>query len=51
MEYRNKCLFFEGGIQDKKSPHSVKLINSGPHSQLVNNGYSRQPADGNFFRY
>ncbi|XP_005174927.1 cilia- and flagella-associated protein 276 [Musca domestica] len=40
-----------GGIKEKLSPHSVKLINSGPHTQLVNNGYSRQPADGNFFRY
>lgn len=40
-----------GGIKEKFSPHSVKLINSGPHTQLVNNGYSRQPADGNFFRY
>ncbi|KAI8118674.1 hypothetical protein FF38_07087 [Lucilia cuprina] len=40
-----------GGLKEKLSPHSVKLINSGPHTQLVNNGYSRQPADGNFFRY
>ncbi|XP_013112636.1 cilia- and flagella-associated protein 276 [Stomoxys calcitrans] len=40
-----------GGLKEKISPHSVKLINSGPHTQMVNNGYSRQPADGNFFRY
>ncbi|KAI9585462.1 protein C1orf194 [Glossina fuscipes] len=40
-----------GGMREKISPHSVKLINSGPHTQLVNNGYSRQTADGNFFRY
>ena len=45
------CLFSAGGIKEKMSPHSVKLINSGPHAQLVNNGFSRQPADGNFFRY
>lgn len=44
-------LFLKGGTKEKISPHSVKLINSGPHTQLVNNGYSRQPADGNFFRY
>ncbi|XP_053961319.1 protein CFAP276 [Anastrepha ludens] len=40
-----------GGIKEKISPHSVKLINSGVHSQLVNNGFSRQTGDGNFFRY
>ncbi|XP_067626114.1 protein CFAP276 [Eurosta solidaginis] len=40
-----------GGIKEKISPHSVKLINSGVHKQLVNNGFSRQTGDGNFFRY
>ncbi|XP_069963606.1 protein CFAP276 [Bactrocera oleae] len=40
-----------GGIKEKISPHSVKLINSGVHTQLVNNGFSRQTGDGNFFRY
>ncbi|CAD6999826.1 uncharacterized protein C1orf194 homolog [Ceratitis capitata] len=40
-----------GGIKEKISPHSVKLINSGVHNQLVNNGFSRQTGDGNFFRY
>lgn len=40
-----------GGITEKYSPHSVKLMNSGIHSQLTNPGYSRQPADGNFFHY
>ncbi|XP_036328107.1 uncharacterized protein C1orf194 homolog [Rhagoletis pomonella] len=40
-----------GGMKEKISPHSVKLINSGVHTQLVNNGFSRQTGDGNFFRY
>ncbi|XP_055920678.1 uncharacterized protein LOC129952218 [Eupeodes corollae] len=39
------------GIKEKISPHSVKLINSGHRTQLTNNGFSRQPADGNFFHY
>ncbi|KAL9924769.1 SR family splicing factor SC35 isoform 1-T2 [Glossina fuscipes fuscipes] len=56
-DFRNLLLFHRierfllGGMREKISPHSVKLINSGPHTQLVNNGYSRQTADGNFFRY
>ncbi|ALC40044.1 CG5435 [Drosophila busckii] len=40
-----------GGCKEKISPHSVKLICSGVHNQLVNNGFSRQTSDGNFFRY
>ncbi|KAL9923288.1 uncharacterized protein ACN2A1_000621 [Glossina fuscipes fuscipes] len=37
-----------GGMREKISPHNIKLINSGTHTQLVNNGYPRQTADGNF---
>ncbi|KAH8391847.1 hypothetical protein KR215_005714, partial [Drosophila sulfurigaster] len=40
-----------GGIKEKIHPSSVKLICSGVHTQLVNNGFSRQTSDGNFFRY
>ncbi|XP_030380510.1 uncharacterized protein LOC115628507 [Scaptodrosophila lebanonensis] len=40
-----------GGCKEKVHPHSVKLICSGVHNQLVNNGFSRQTSDGNFFRY
>ncbi|EDW76507.1 uncharacterized protein Dwil_GK14627 [Drosophila willistoni] len=40
-----------GGCKEKIHPHSVKLICSGVHNQLVNNGFSRQTSDGNFFRY
>lgn len=40
-----------GGIAERNSPHSVKLINSGPHTHLTNPGYSRQDSDGNYFRY
>ncbi|KAH8412659.1 hypothetical protein KR009_004334, partial [Drosophila setifemur] len=40
-----------GGCKEKIHPHSVKLICSGVHNQLINNGFSRQTSDGNFFRY
>ncbi|XP_055386350.1 protein CFAP276 [Condylostylus longicornis] len=40
-----------GGLKDKISPHSVKLIHSGHHSQMTNKGYSRQSGDGNIFHY
>ncbi|GAB0087777.1 uncharacterized protein DMENIID0001_021230 [Sergentomyia squamirostris] len=40
-----------GGITERISPHSVKLIHSGPHTPLTNPGYSRQTSDGNFFNY
>ncbi|XP_063702751.1 cilia- and flagella-associated protein 276 [Culicoides brevitarsis] len=40
-----------GGISEKQSPHSVKLMNHGPHTPLTNPGYSRQNFDGNFFNY
>ncbi|XP_037961097.1 uncharacterized protein LOC119690172 [Teleopsis dalmanni] len=41
-----------GGItHEKVEPNSVKLMISGPHVQLTNNGYSRQEGDGNPFRY
>ncbi|XP_017025725.1 uncharacterized protein [Drosophila kikkawai] len=40
-----------GGCKEKIHPHSTKLICSGVHNQLVNNGFSRQTSDGNFFRY
>uniref|UniRef100_A0A336LSQ2 CSON015192 protein n=1 Tax=Culicoides sonorensis TaxID=179676 RepID=A0A336LSQ2_CULSO len=40
-----------GGISEKNSPHSVKLMNHGPHTPLTNPGYSRQNFDGNVFNY
>lgn len=40
-----------GGITDRKSPHSVKLICIGHHTPITNPGYSRQPIDGNIFNY
>lgn len=40
-----------GGLKEKLSPHNVKQHNSGHHSQFTNNGFSRQPGNGNFFRY
>ncbi|EDW04216.1 uncharacterized protein LOC6562338 [Drosophila grimshawi] len=40
-----------GGCKEKIHPSRVKLICSGVHTQLVNNGFSRQTSDGNFFRY
>ncbi|KAL7015760.1 hypothetical protein ACKWTF_016658 [Chironomus riparius] len=40
-----------GGITERLSTHSVKLINSGPHSQITNHGFSRQNVDGNFYNY
>lgn len=40
-----------GGLVARNSPHSVKLINSAPHTHLTNPGYSRQTLDGNVFRY
>lgn len=40
-----------GGIPEKNSPHSVKLMNHGPHTPLTNPGYSRQNFDGNVFNY
>uniref|UniRef100_A0A1B0CZZ7 Uncharacterized protein n=2 Tax=Phlebotomus papatasi TaxID=29031 RepID=A0A1B0CZZ7_PHLPP len=40
-----------GGLTERISPHSVKLIHSGPHTPLTNPGYSRQTSDGNFFNY
>lgn len=43
--------FVSGGIQDRISPHSVKLMCSGPHSSQTNPGYSRQTGDGNVFNY
>lgn len=41
----------KGGITERPSIHSVKLINSGTHSQITNHGFSRQSVDGNFFNY
>lgn len=40
-----------GGVSQKMSPHSVKLMNNGPHTPLTNPGYSRQTIDGNIFHY
>ncbi|XP_055545891.1 cilia- and flagella-associated protein 276 [Wyeomyia smithii] len=40
-----------GGLREKPSPNSVKLMNIGPHTPLTNPGYSRQTGDGNFFNY
>ncbi|XP_055595182.1 protein CFAP276-like [Uranotaenia lowii] len=40
-----------GGLVEKASPNSVKLMNTGPHTPLTNPGYSRQTGDGNFFNY
>ncbi|KAL0840983.1 hypothetical protein ABMA28_014764 [Loxostege sticticalis] len=40
-----------GGISERKSPFSVKLMNSGVHSSQTNPGYSRQPAGGAIFFY
>lgn len=40
-----------GGVCEKISPHSVKLMNHGPHTPLTNPGYSRQNTDGNVFNY
>ncbi|XP_058824541.1 cilia- and flagella-associated protein 276 isoform X4 [Topomyia yanbarensis] len=40
-----------GGLLEKPSPSSVKLMNTGPHTPLTNPGYSRQTGDGNFFNY
>uniref|UniRef100_A0A182UE87 Uncharacterized protein n=1 Tax=Anopheles melas TaxID=34690 RepID=A0A182UE87_9DIPT len=40
-----------GGLKEKVSPNSVKLMNTGPHTPLTNPGYSRQSGDGNFFNY
>ncbi|XP_035906891.1 protein C1orf194 [Anopheles stephensi] len=40
-----------GGLREKASPNSVKLMNTGPHTPLTNPGYSRQSGDGNFFNY
>uniref|UniRef100_A0A8W7P8B0 Uncharacterized protein n=1 Tax=Anopheles coluzzii TaxID=1518534 RepID=A0A8W7P8B0_ANOCL len=40
-----------GGLKEKASPNSVKLMNTGPHTPLTNPGYSRQSGDGNFFNY
>lgn len=40
-----------GGVSEKRSPHSVKLICSGQHTPYTNPGYSRQPVDGNIFNY
>lgn len=41
----------KGGVTERLSTYSVKLINSGPHSQITNHGFSRQSVDGNFFNY
>ncbi|XP_031627730.1 uncharacterized protein LOC116343666 [Contarinia nasturtii] len=40
-----------GGITERKSPHSIKLICCGQHTPTTNPGYSRQPLDGNIFKY
>lgn len=40
-----------GGVTERHSIHGVKLMNSGPHTQITNPGYSRQTGDGNFFNY
>ncbi|XP_049868859.1 protein CFAP276 [Pectinophora gossypiella] len=40
-----------GGIKERRSPHSVKLMNSGVHSSQTNPGYSRQAAGGAIFFY
>lgn len=40
-----------GGITQKISPHSVKLMNNGHHTPLTNPGYSRKDKYGSFFNY
>ncbi|CAH2261681.1 jg12224 [Pararge aegeria aegeria] len=40
-----------GGVTERNSPFSVKLMNSGVHSSQTNPGYSRQPAGGAIFFY
>lgn len=40
-----------GGVREKVSPYSVKLINVGQHTPLTNPGYCRQTSDGNVFNY
>ncbi|CAH0579208.1 unnamed protein product [Chrysodeixis includens] len=40
-----------GGVKERRSPFSVKLMNSGVHSSQTNPGYSRQPAGGAIFFY
>nr|XP_037872991.1 protein C1orf194 homolog isoform X2 [Bombyx mori] len=40
-----------GGIHERRSPFSVKLMNSGVHSSQTNPGFSRQPAGGAIFFY
>lgn len=44
-------LMKHGGIKERNSPFSVKLMNSGVHSSQTNPGYSRQPAGGAIFFY
>lgn len=44
-------LSLTGGVDERLSIHSVKLMNTGPHSQITNHGFSRQLGDGNFFNY
>lgn len=40
-----------GGIQERKHPSYVKLMNSSHHAPQTNAGYSRQTGDGNVFVY
>jgi hypothetical protein len=44
-------LNISGGVTERMSIHGVKLMNTGPHSQQTNHGFSRQSGDGNFFNY
>lgn len=40
-----------GGIREHISPHSLKLMNTGPHTTLTNPGYKRQTEGGFFYNY
>ncbi|XP_063619026.1 protein CFAP276 [Cydia splendana] len=42
---------YRGGLTERRSPFSVKLMNSGVHSSQTNPGYSRKPAGGAIFFY
>ncbi|EFA07888.1 hypothetical protein TcasGA2_TC005463 [Tribolium castaneum] len=39
------------GIEERRHPSNVKLMNSSHHSPQTNAGYSRQDSDGNFYQY
>lgn len=49
VTFRKKKLL--GGLHERRSPHSVKLVCIGQHTPITNAGYSRQPLDGNIFKY